>query len=155
MLLLSDGTVMAEGGNISSNWYRLTPDSTGGYTNGMWTQSHSMNYTRLYCSSDVLTNGQVFFAGAEYGTGTTNVESYDPVSDSWTILPFPSNIVYVSNNVPSGAENDAGFLDSDSVVLSNGKVLTLPVYPLVFGETAIYDPVATNWTKARIAGWSI
>jgi hypothetical protein len=32
MMLLSDGTVMAQGGGgafVSSNWYRLTPDASG------------------------------------------------------------------------------------------------------------------------------
>src|SRR5271156_5244756 len=60
MLLLSDGTVMVKEGNTTSNWYRLTPGSTGGYTNGSWSTRTSMHYTRQYFSSDVLQDGRVF-----------------------------------------------------------------------------------------------
>src|SRR5438094_9573829 len=77
MLLLPDGTVMAAnnrdtdlvGGIIGNAWYRLTPDSSGSYVNGSWTTLASAHDTRLYYSSAVLTNGRVFVAGGEYGTG--------------------------------------------------------------------------------------
>ncbi len=83
MLLLSDGTVMAQAGNVANpRWYRLAPDATGGYTNGAWSARTSMNYSRLYYASDVLQDGRVFIAGAEYGNGTTNAEVYSPYSDS-------------------------------------------------------------------------
>src|SRR5712691_2021057 len=36
-LLLTDGTVMTHEYN-SSNWWRLTPDITGSYRNGTWSQ---------------------------------------------------------------------------------------------------------------------
>jgi hypothetical protein len=47
MMLLSDGTVMAEGGNVDNTWYKLTPDSTGSYVNGTWSQLASMHVARL------------------------------------------------------------------------------------------------------------
>src|SRR5215471_4047214 len=53
MLLLSDGTVMAQNGG-STTWYRLTPDSSGSYANGTWTTRTPMNFSRLYYSSQVL-----------------------------------------------------------------------------------------------------
>ena len=95
MLLLPDGTVMCANG--STNWYRLTPDSTGSYVNGTWSTLASMHYQRLYFSSQVLTNGQVFIAGGEYsgstnpfvGPGTTNAEIYNPIANTWTVLPNP------------------------------------------------------------------
>src|SRR5437588_1475096 len=37
MLLLPDGTVMAQQTGSTSNWYRLTPDIHGSYINGAWT----------------------------------------------------------------------------------------------------------------------
>src|SRR5947207_12158066 len=48
MLLLSDGTVMVHGGaGFASNaWFRLSPDSTGGYVNGTWSQLPAMNLAR-------------------------------------------------------------------------------------------------------------
>ena len=33
MLLLTDGTVMVQGGGTTSSWYKLTPNSSGGYIN--------------------------------------------------------------------------------------------------------------------------
>src|SRR4051794_34606273 len=74
MLLLSDGTVMGldySSGAESNRWYRLTPDSSGRYANGTWTTIQPMSDTRLFFSSQVLTNGKVLVAGGEYGTGKT------------------------------------------------------------------------------------
>jgi hypothetical protein len=80
MLLLSDGTVMAANGDGTA-WYRLTPDVHGSYVNGTWTTLAPMHDTRLYFSSDVLKDGRVFVAGAEYGTGSATAEVYDPLSN--------------------------------------------------------------------------
>src|SRR5205085_8576732 len=54
MMLLPDGTVMAQINGTSADWARLTPDSTGSYSNGIWTRLASMQYTRLYDASQVL-----------------------------------------------------------------------------------------------------
>jgi len=150
MLLLSDGTVMGQNGG-GTGWYRLTPGATGGYANGTWTSDiASMHYTRLYYSSDVLPDGRVFVAGGEYGTGTTNAEVYSPVSNTWTLIPIPSGFITTNNTVGSDGGNDAGFMDSPSVVLSNGKVLVAPIVPVNSGETGIYDPVANSWSTAKL-----
>src|ERR1041385_5512943 len=45
MMLLSDGTVMVQGG-ASASWYQLTPDSTGSYVNGTWSSLASMSTQR-------------------------------------------------------------------------------------------------------------
>ena len=65
LLLMSDGTVLAMNGN--GQCFRLTPDSHGSYINGTWTTLTTMNSSRLFFASDVLTNGNVFVAGGEYG----------------------------------------------------------------------------------------
>src|ERR1700720_1447669 len=65
-LLLSDGTVMC--GDGGSGWYRLTPDIHGSYVNGTWSTLAATHYTRLFYSTDVLTNGNLYVAGGEYGT---------------------------------------------------------------------------------------
>src|SRR4051812_46319154 len=37
MMLLSDGSVMAQGSGVSNAWYKLTPGSNGSYaTSGTW-----------------------------------------------------------------------------------------------------------------------
>ena len=75
MLLLPDGTVMAANSDESSAWYRLIPDIHGSYVNGTWTTLAAMHDTRLYYSSEVLTNGQVFVARGRCSTGTAKVGS--------------------------------------------------------------------------------
>ncbi len=146
MLLLPDGTVMAAGANTQSLWYRLTPDASGSYVNGTWTTLAAMHDTRLYFSSQVLTNGRVLVAGGEYGTGTTNSEVYDPVNNTWTTVPLPAGLITM-NNVPdaSTGQNSAGFLDSGSEMLPNGNVLIAPVFPVNYGGTVIYNVSANSW----------
>ena len=141
MLLLSDGTVMVENdptGGGGTNWMRLTPDIHGSYANGTWSVLAPMNYTRAGCSSDVMTNGQVFFAGGEYGTGFATSEVYDPVSNVWKVVPVPASLLDPTKG--------QGFSDSDSMMLSNGKVLVSPVAVAKARETVIYDPVSNSFS---------
>jgi hypothetical protein len=148
MLLLSDGTVMATAGqDIATNqWFKLTPDTNGSYVNGTWTNLAPMNYNRLFFSSDVLTNGQVFVAGGEDGDGQMTAEIYDPPADVWAIVPIPQ-----TGFIGGGQGNFSGFADAGSVVVSNGKVLELPVTPAVNRETVLYDPVSNLWTTNLLA----
>lgn len=131
MLLLSDGTVMAKsesggGDGIGSTWMRLTPNASGSYINGTWSTMTTMNFTRLYFSSQVLKDGRVYVAGGEYGTGLTNGEVYDPMANTWTNTPLPGGNVS----------------DANSIMLDDGRVLQA----LVTGNlrpTVIYNP-STN-----------
>ena len=149
MLLLTDGTVLAQGGGGAAvtTWHRLTPDVHGSYVNGTWSSPTPMNNTRLYYSSDVLRDGRVLIAGAEYGTGTTNSEVYDPVNDTWTVVPVPAGLITMNNNPdPTTGQNSAGFLDSGSKILPNGSVLVAPVEPATYGGTVIFDPTLNTWS---------
>jgi hypothetical protein len=87
MLLLPDGTVMAQNSGTSVTWYRLTPDIHGSYVNGTWTTLKAMHDNRLYVSSDVLKDGRVFIAGGEYGRGKKTAEVYDPLVNAWLMTP--------------------------------------------------------------------
>lgn len=129
MLLLADGTVMAQNGG-DTGWYRLRPDIHGSYVNGTWSTLASMHDSRLYYSSVVLRDGRVFIAGAEYGSGTNTAEVYDPVSDTWTLAPASGQV----------------FLDSVSEILPNGNVLVAPVFPSADGGTVIYNPTSDSWS---------
>ncbi|MGA2244579.1 MAG: hypothetical protein ABSH48_06255 [Verrucomicrobiota bacterium] len=133
MLLLSDGTVMAQdnGGNA---WYRLIPDGNGSYVNGTWTNNiAAMHDTRTFYSSEVLKNGQVFVAGGEYGTGGAKAEVYDPAANGWTLTPTAG----------------VGFSDSESELLPGGNVLVAPVSWVPFPQwvTFIFNPGANAWTE--------
>lgn len=146
LLLLSDGTVMAQRSGTSSNWFRLTPDIHGSYINGAWTTLPSMHDTRLYFSSDVLKDGRVFVAGGEYGTGSATAEMYDPVANTWTPISPPPSLLNPAASSPALASGNQGFDDSISKILPNGSVLVGPVGPSTYGGTLIYDPVSSTWS---------
>ena len=136
MLLLSDGTVMSKtssGGSDGNGslWVKLTPDSKGSYVNGTWsTTIPAMHNTRLYFSSQVLKNGRVYVAGGEYGNGTNYGETYDPLTNIWTMCPNLNTTIS----------------DANSIMLENGKVLQA----LVVGSltnTVIYNPVSNTYSN--------
>ena len=93
MLLMTDGSVIchtSSGGTMGDGtiWDRLTPDSTGSYVNGTWSQIGPMNQERFSFSSEVLKDGRIYVAGGEYGTDGTqagwHVEVYNPATNIWT-----------------------------------------------------------------------
>jgi hypothetical protein len=131
MMLLPDGTVMAQNSGTSVAWYRLTPNTNGSYVNGTWTTLASMHDNRLYGSSDVLKDGRVFVAGGEYGRGKKTAEVYDPLCNAWTMTP-------VANQ---------SFSDSISKVIANGNVLITPVGPSPSGYTIIFDIISNKWVS--------
>ncbi|HWZ94754.1 MAG TPA: hypothetical protein VNW30_06130, partial [Opitutaceae bacterium] len=138
MLLLTDGTVIANAGTADSNsinstkWWRLTPDIHGSYVNGTWSLLSSMNYARLYYASQVLPNGDIFIAGGEYGAqglgdaaaGTT-AEVWNSQANIWSYVP----------------NTNYHFADANSKLLPDGKVMVElgGAYSL---NTVIYDPVS-------------
>jgi hypothetical protein len=130
-MLLSDGTVL--GMNAAGQCVKLTPNINGSYINGTWTTLATMNYSRLFFASQMLTNGNIFVAGGEYGTGNTNAEIYSPLSNTWTMAP----------NTPGGIDN---FLDAISEILPNGNVLVAPVGPSTYGGTLIWNAASSTWT---------
>ena len=152
MLLLPDGTVMGANnpsdsfGDQGRNWYRLTPDGHGNYANGTWSTLAAMNDTRLFYSSDVLRDGRVFVAGGEYGSGRNTAEIYDPQANTWTYINPPTSLINPNAVSPIFSSIKQGFIDSDSMVVADGRVLISPVAPNTYGGTLYYDPVANSWS---------
>jgi hypothetical protein len=93
-LLLTDGTVLVHD-YYNSNWYRLTPDITGDYVNGTWSQVAAMssNYAPLWFASQVLPDGRVIVNGGEYNLQQVAYADlgaiYDPLANTWTPVPAP------------------------------------------------------------------
>lgn len=114
--LLTDGRVLVhdESGNPGTwgNWWTLTPDNTGSYANGTWTQVATMpaNYGPLYFASAVLPDGRYIVEGGEYNEGsdawTNKGAIYDPTANSWTSVTPPSGWSQIG--------------DAASTVLANG-----------------------------------
>lgn len=127
-LVLSDGTILADNG--SGQCARLTPDIHGSYINGTWTELSAMNYGRLFFSTEMLTNGNVFVAGGEYGNGSDHGEIFDPLRNVWARI-YPDPIPAVS------------FSDANSETLPNGNVLDPPVSQ--FGGVLIYNVFSNSW----------
>ena len=72
---LTDGTVMCQGDSLN-DWYKLTPDNTGSYINGTWTQVASLQpgYVPDDFASAVLADGRVVITGGEYNNNQFSLQ---------------------------------------------------------------------------------
>jgi hypothetical protein len=117
---LTDGTVMAQGFN-DSDWWRLTPDNTGSYLTGTWTQLASLpsGYSPEAFSSAVLADGRLLILGGEYYFGNftlTNLgATYDLKTNVWTPLQPPPGWSYIGDS-PSSMLPNGDFLIGDKLV---------------------------------------
>jgi len=138
-LLMTDGTVLVKTDSIENDgsgqgtrtWAKLTPDSHGSYVNGTWSVLPKMTKDRLYFSSQVMKDGRVVVIGGENGNGTVTGEIYDPVLNTWTLINTPKY---------------THFLDGNSELLPDGKIIVSEYNGLGFFPTYIYDPVLNVWT---------
>ena len=130
---MTDGTVMAQGGN-DSDWWKLTPDITGSYVNGTWKQLASLpaGYVPDAFASAVLADGRLVIVGGEYNSGkfalTNQGAIYDPSTNTWTSVTPPKSWSYIG--------------DSPAVVLPNGKFL---VGNKLTKSMAALDPKTLTW----------
>ena len=131
--LLTDGRILLEDEQLLDvAWWTLTPDNTGSYINGSWTQvaspgpcpngekSSATVYAPLYYASAVLADGRFVMVGGEYdydynylGNGgevwTDQGAIYDPVANRWTCIAAPSGWTQIG--------------DAESVVLADGTLM--------------------------------
>jgi hypothetical protein len=151
MLLESDGTVLVHnepdnnttGG--TNQWWKLTPDSSGSYINGTWTQIASMpaDYTPLYFASAILPDGRMIVEGGEYigenAVWSDQGEIYDPVTNTWT------------NVAPPPGWTNMG--DAESVVLDDGTfMLQQPCQTCLTNPDL---PVNDALLNARTLTWTV
>jgi hypothetical protein len=85
---------------------------------------------------------RLFVSGGEFGNGGDTAEIFDPVSNTWTVLPSPTTVFPGVN-----------FSDGSADVLPNGNVLIAPVYTPFkpFGSTVIFDVVSNTWSLGPTA----
>ncbi|HEX4157011.1 MAG TPA: hypothetical protein VHY79_00925 [Rhizomicrobium sp.] len=112
--LLTDGTVLvADAG--TNQWYKLTPDAKGQYSDGKWTAiaKAPSNDCPLYYAQQILTDGRMIENGGEYntcGSGESTAGAlYDPVGNSWVSVSPPSGWTEIG--------------DADSIILPNGTYM--------------------------------
>jgi len=94
---LTDGTVMVQGNNYS-DWWKLTPDDTGSYVNGKWSQLASLprDYAPYAMVVGVLADGRLIIEGGNTTSNNftlTNLGAiYDPTTNVWTPVPAPDGL---------------------------------------------------------------
>lgn len=119
--LMLDGSVIVAAGAKNMHWYKLTPDSTGSYLHGTWSQIASSHVWRSAYASQVMADGRLWVYGGEFATpnlvqnaNSCQGEIYDPVANTWTVIPSPPG-----HDCTLTSPGDA-----PSVVLPSGLILT-------------------------------
>ena len=139
---MTDGTVIAQGDNCSDFW-KLTPDITGSYVNGTWTQVASLpaGYAPDATASAVLADGRLLLEGGEYSqcgavfSLTNQGAIYDPSANTWSTVAPPKGWNYIG--------------DSPSTVLANGEYL---IGNKLTKKMAILDPTTMTWKSSPDKG---
>jgi hypothetical protein len=147
-LLLTDGGVMMQSINDASVFYKLTPDSAGSFVNGTWHRLSSppVGYAPYSGAQAVLADGRVLFVGGEYNqnqynlpfapSGLTNMSAiYDPVADSWMMIPAPPGVPYIGD-VSSALLADGSFVFGDKLGRDMWRL----------------DPVTLTWSSLPAVG---
>jgi len=154
-LLLTDGTVIFNDSG-TQYWWKLTPDATGNYSTGTWTQIASLpviggvQYAPLYFASAVLPDGRVIIMGGEYQnfvpTWTNLGAIYDPIANTWAAVTAPAGWGYTNGDGVIG--------DSESVVLADGTFM-LPGCCNYPDQEELLDAASLTWspTGAPNAGF--
>ena len=154
-ILLTDGSVLVQDAGFP-DWWKLTPDQSGSYINGTWSQVASTPafYSPLYHSTAVLPDGRMIIEGGEYllsldqtqlvPSWTAQGAIYDPVADTWTMVAPPTFFPYF------GTEQTIG--DAQSVVLADGTFMQANCCT---NQAALLDPLTLTWTSAGTGKFDI
>jgi hypothetical protein len=139
-ILLTDGTVLIQDAGFP-DWWKLTPDETGSYANGTWSQIASLppSYSPLYHSSAVLPDGRLIIEGGEYLLNASQTELlpadsaqgsiYDPLANTWTPITPPAGWQSIG--------------DAQSVVLANGTYMQANCCTM---QSALLNAKTLTWT---------
>jgi hypothetical protein len=163
-LLLTDGGVMVQ--NIGDGKiFKLTPDLSGSYLNGTWSELATMPFVSYAAAQAVLADGRVIYEGGEYSDFdfkfllTNQGAIYDPVADKWTSVSPPGFFVDLYPPRAKFAPHPIG--DSQSVVLADG---TFMLADKMSRQAALLDLRTMTWretgtsTKADLndeEGWTL
>ncbi len=130
LYLLMDGRVLMNE-YFSEHWWVLTPDASGSYLNGTWSQVQDAHDDRLYYASSVLADGRVLIAGGEYSNtgGGSAAEIYNPVTDTWKAIGPPTGWGYIG--------------DAPSTLLADKRFF---IGNIQDNRTALWDPVTKAWS---------
>jgi hypothetical protein len=142
--VLTDGRVIVQAYSTDT-WWALTPDNTGSYINGTWSQlantptstTDPSGYAPLFYASAVIPDGRFFVGGGEYQAGTSVWQKaaaiYDPVKNTWTSVTMPSTWTMMG--------------DAQSLVLPDGQYM---VADCCENHAAILNPTNLTWTTTNV-----
>jgi hypothetical protein len=147
-LLMTDGTVLVFDvgyGGSNGRVFKLTPDQSGSYVNGKWTEVAPMPYAPIGASQAVLADGRVIVEGGEYTglydfTLTNQGAIYNPAANAWTTVPPPLGFVDLYPPRATFAPHPIG--DSANSVLSNGRFM---IDDKMSRQAALLDPTTLKW----------
>jgi hypothetical protein len=146
-LLLTDGGVMVQ--NIGDGKiFKLTPDQSGSYVKGTWSELATMPFVSYAAAQAVLADGRVIYEGGEYSNFdfefllTNKGAIYDPVADKWTMVSPPAFFVDLYPPRAVFAPHPIG--DSQSVVLADG---TFMLADKMSRQAALLDLKTMTWTE--------
>src|SRR5262249_44398427 len=128
---LADGRVIVMGGVIVSPHDGITVTAIFDPDTNQWSQETPMHYARWYPTSTTLPDGRVLISSGDMpGGARANIpEIYDPVANTWTLLP-------------NSATKDLG-LYPFMFVLPNGKVYNAGTK----ASTALLDVNTGTWAN--------
>jgi hypothetical protein len=130
-------------GNRLFDWFKLTPDNSGSYLKGTWSQLANLpaGYAPADFASAVLADGRVVIVGGEYNFGsfvlTNEGTIYDPVANTWAAVAPPTGWDYIG--------------DSPSAVVPSGQLLIGRKLDTLMAEL---DPSTLEWTAMASTGKS-
>jgi hypothetical protein len=150
-LLLTDGSVLIQNAGYygeDAKVFKLTPDISGSYVNGTWTQLASKPFISSDAAQAVLPDGRVIIEGGEYSGYAYNFlltnkgAIYDPVTNKWISVPPPLFFADLYPPRAKFAPHPIG--DSASVVLANG---TFMLADKMSHQAALLDLKTLTWTE--------
>ena len=149
-LLLTDGGVLVQDAGVGEDAriFKLTPDRTGSYVNGTWSELAPKPYVGTDSAQAVLADGRVIIEGGEYtGYGynftlTNEGAIYDPAKNIWTSVAPPEFFVDLYPPRAVFAPNPIG--DSQSIVLSDG---TFMLADKMSRQAALLNSKNLTWTE--------
>ncbi|HEX4159281.1 MAG TPA: hypothetical protein VHY79_12480 [Rhizomicrobium sp.] len=139
---MTDGTVVAQGGNLN-DWWKLTPDNTGSYVNGTWTQLATLptGYAPYAMAEAVLADGRLVISGGEYNETfdccqfTNQSAIYDPLKNTWSMIKPPKGWTNIG--------------DAPSIVLPDGRFVIAFKFKT---QMAALDPKTLKWSALKSIG---
>jgi N-acetylneuraminic acid mutarotase len=149
--LLPDGRVLVVGGFNPDAGFQLASAELFDPQTNTWSEAASLTIGRDYHAASVLYNGKVMVTGGRNFNGSNNfaynglseVEVYDPASDSWVFDEFlPSGLSYHRQvTIGTGSVLVIAGVDSSNFSTQGGFTTTA-------GVSYLYDTETGEWSDA-------